>query len=374
MRTTLVAAVAAVLVVSACNSGSSDTTATQSNATDTTAEPTSTSEAVLTTAATTTVAATATIETAASGTIEDPVPAGTWATVGSMTAVVLASEPDATAAVLAGNEFNEDPAPGNRFVMWRVALTNETDEVIQLFTEVSFSVVGPSAVAYDASAYCGVAPDQLDEFRDVFPGGTIEGNLCWKVEDADADELVLLVDSISAADDRIVLAAGDAEATGDVIYPTPAETDPDGPPGTRGNPRSIGDTVTVGDWDITVTGAIPSATVDVLGEDPLNDEPADGRQYFIVGIEATYNGTSSDLLVVSTSFNTVGSLGVAYTGADLCGVLPDEIDVFSEVFPGGTLSGNLCWSVKSGEADELLLYVQESVSLDEERTFFAVGY
>ena len=374
MRTTLVVAVAAVCVVSACTSGSSDTTAAEPNANVTTAEPTSTSEAVVATAApTTTVAATTTPEAPAAGTVDDPVPAGAWAAVGTMSAVVVANEPEATDAVSSENEFNEEPAPGNQFVLWRVAVANDGNGPTQLFTNLSFSVVGPSAAEYDASAYCGLVPDQLDEFRDVFPGGTIEGNLCWEVAEEDAEDLLLLVDAVLTTDAPIVFDAAGSTEPLDIDYPTPGDPDPNGPVGTRGNPHPIGDTVSVGEWDVTVTGAIPNATVDVLDEDPLNDAPADGRQYFIVGVEATYNGNSSDLLVVSTSFNTVGSLGVAYTGADFCGVLPDELDVFSEVFPGGTVSGNLCWSVKSEEADNLLLYVQESVSLDEERNFFAVG-
>lgn len=371
MRRTILATAAVLLVASACTSDTADTT----GATPATDATTSTTQLVAPstttpTATTTTAAPTTTTGPAAAGTMDDPIPAGAWAAVGTLSAVVLANNPEATEAVLAENEFNEEPAPGNRFAMWRVALTNEGDEPTQLFTEVSFSVVGPSAVAYDSSAYCGVVPDQLDEFRDVFPGGTISGNLCWEVAEDDANALVLLVDEFLASDARVVFNAAGSDVPLEVEYPVPAEPDSTGPVGTRGNPYPIGDTATIGDWDVTVTGAIPNATVDVLAESQFNDEPAPGSQFYVVGIDATYNGTDSDLLVISTSFNTVGPLGVAYTGADFCGVIPDELDAFAEVFPGGTVSGNLCWSVKHEDADGLVLSVQESISLDGERSFF----
>lgn len=375
MKRTLLATAVVFLLGSACTSSSTDTTTAPPAASEaTTSTAPLTSQATTATTTSTTVAPTTTTTLPlAAGTMEDPVPPGVWATVGTMTAVVLANEPNATAAVLAENEFNEEPAAGNQFVLWRVAVTNHGNEPTQLFAKVSFSVVGPSSVAYDASAYCGVVPDQLDEFRDVFPGGTIEGNLCWEVAAEDAGELRLLVDGVLTADTRTVFDAAGTSTPLAVDYPTPNDPESDGPVGTRGNPHSIGDTVAVGDWSITVTGAIPNATVDVLGESPLNDSPPSGRQYSIVGIEATYTGTESDLLVISTSFNTVGPLGVAYTGTDFCGVLPDELDVFAEAFPGGTVAGNLCWSVKKEDADDLLLYVQESISFDGERHFFELG-
>ena len=130
--------------------------------------------------------------------------------------------------------------------------------------------------------------------------------------------------------------------------------------------QPTGDTPSI----IVVTGAVQDATAEVLAENSFNETPAEGRQFFMVGIEATYNGEASDFLFASTAFSTVGPLAVAYTGEDTCGVVPGEIEVFSEVFPGGTVAGNLCWSVRSEDAPGLLLYAQEAVTLDGEPLFF----
>jgi len=364
-------AAAAVLVVSACTGSSDDTTAAGPGSTVTTVAPTSTSEATTTTAATTTTETTTTTTVAgAAGTMEDPVPAGTWAGVGAVDIVVLANEPDATDLVLAENEFNTAPEPGNRFVMWRVAVANGGEQTTPLLAEVSFAVAGPSTVVYNTSANCGVIPAQLDEFRDVFPGGTVEGNLCWEVADEDAESLVLLVDEFAFSSDRMIFASAGTKVPLTVDYPTPVPPETDGPVGTRGNPYPLGETITVGEWDVTVTDVAEDATAEVLAENSFNEVPPDGRQFLMIGIEATYNGDASDFLFASTSFSTVGPLAVAYTGEDTCGVVPGEIEVFSEVFPGGTVAGNLCWSVRAEDVGGLLLYAQEAVTLDGEPLFF----
>jgi hypothetical protein len=371
MRKMVVVVVAAVLLLPACNSGSDDTTAAVPESTVTTAAPTSTSEAPPPTATTTTTAGTTTTTMAtAAGTMDDPVPAGTWASVGAVDVVVLANEVDATELVLAENEFNTAPEPGNRFVLWRVAVANGGEQATPLLAKVSFAVAGPSTVVYNTSANCGVIPDQLDEFRDVFPGGTVDGNLCWEVADEDAENLVLLVDEFAFSSDRMIFASADTNVPLRVDYPAPVQPEASGPVGTRGNPYPIGKTITVGEWDITVTEATADATAEVIAENSFNEAPTEGRQLFMVGIEATYNGESSDFLFASTSFSTVGPLAVAYTGEDTCGVVPDEIEVFAEVFPGGTVAGNLCWSVRSDDAGGLVLYAQEAVTLDGEPAFF----
>lgn len=375
MRRVLATATAALLLVSACSTESNDTTITPPSSTETTAPgaPATTATPTTTrTPATTDAIDTTTTEARADGTLDDPVPPGTWARIGAVDAVVLANIPNASDVVLAESEFNESPAPGNRFVIWRVAVAKAGEDATPLLSELSFSVVGPSAVAYDSSAYCGVIPDEFDQFRDVFPGGTVEGNLCWEVAEDDADDLLLLVDEFGTSSDRVVFAAAGTDVPLDVDYPPPATPTADGPVGSRGNPHPFGTPVPIGEWDIEVTAVIEDATAEVLVENSFNEAPADGRQFAIVGIEATYRGDESDILFASTSFNVVGPLAVSYTGEDACGVIPGELDAFADVFPGGTIAGNLCWSVKSEDIDGLVFYTQETFAFDGEPAFLGL--
>ncbi|MEA2024386.1 MAG: hypothetical protein U9N79_08885 [Actinomycetota bacterium] len=370
-----------VVAVAACSSESTDTSSAVSSVPETsttTVEQNVSSTTVTTTTTissttTTTVAPTTTTTVAqAEGTLEDPVRPGVWAGVGDVDVVVLAVDVEATDAILAENEFNDAPAAGSRFVMWRVAVANAGEDVVLSLGEVSFSVVGPSAVAYDMYAGCGVVPDELDMFRDVFPGGSLEGNICWEVTDDDADALVLLADEFSVDGERTVFAAADSAVPASVEHPTPATPDPDGPIGSRGNPHPLGETVGIGDWDVTVSGVVADATDAVLAENEFNDPPADGHQFMTVGITATYTGTDSDTLGFSVLFKAVGPLAVSYATDDSCGVIPDELDSYSEVFPGGQLSGNVCWSVRSDEVDDVVMYLEDALSFEVSRLFLAL--
>ena len=56
-----------------------------------------------------------------------------------------------------------------------------------------------------------------------------------------------------------------------------------------------------------------------------------------------------------------------------CGVIPDNIDDSGETFPGGTITGNVCWSIQSTDAASLVMIVEESFNFDDTRAFFALA-
>jgi hypothetical protein len=130
----------------------------------------------------------------------------------------------------------------------------------------------------------------------------------------------------------------------------------------------------VGDWEVAVLSATPDATDMVLAENEFNEPPGDGRQFYIVEISATYQGAESDFILSGLTITTVGDSAVAYKDfEDTCGVIPDELDTFSEVFPGGTQTGNLCWQIRSEDANSLVLIVDNAFSFDQERAFMALN-
>ena len=134
----------------------------------------------------------------------------------------------------------------------------------------------------------------------------------------------------------------------------------------------LGETVTVGDWDVTVLSTTPGATEAVLAENQFNDPPAANHQFYVVDVEATYNGTESESVFAGLTFTSVGASSVAYDWISTCGVIPNELDSFSEVFPGGTVTGSLCWSVDAADVDSLVLVIDAAFSFDEERAFVAL--
>lgn len=143
--------------------------------------------------------------------------------------------------------------------------------------------------------------------------------------------------------------------------------------GTREDPYPILTLVPLSDdWTVAVLDVTPDATQLVLDENMFNDPPEAGRQFFMARITATYEGSSSDEFDASYRFRAVGPLSVSYsTFEDSCGVAPDEV-TDAEVFSGGTIEGNICWSIKSEDAAGLVMYDDPFTFDDVERVFISL--
>jgi len=155
-----------------------------------------------------------------------------------------------------------------------------------------------------------------------------------------------------------------------VDAPTPAAP---GLASTRDNPVPLGQAAQVGDWTVTVLDTVPNGTDAVLTENDLNDPPREGRQFFLITLSATYKGTESATILGGLTFEAVGASSVSYTTYDpSCGVIPNDLATVNEIFPGGTLEGTVCFQVTAEDADSLVMYVEPSFSLEEQRVWFAV--
>lgn len=149
-----------------------------------------------------------------------------------------------------------------------------------------------------------------------------------------------------------------ASATSTAAAPSPASTATAAPAaGTRENPMPVGTVVTLTDgWQVKVLSTIPNATSQVLARSSGNKPPDAGRQFFIVRLSATYTGSDSAHFGGDYRLRLVGGGAVSYsTFTDRCGSIPDEL-ADPEVFTGGTVTGNLCWSVLTGDVGTLVLY------------------
>jgi hypothetical protein len=125
---------------------------------------------------------------------------------------------------------------------------------------------------------------------------------------------------------------------------------------TRDTPVDVGAVVQVGDWRLRVAGVTPDATDEVLSENQFNDPPPEGNQFFIATVEATYTSDESSTFWIDMSLKAVGDSNVAYEAFEAsCGVIPDDINDSGETFPGGTITGNVCWNIRSEDADSLIM-------------------
>jgi hypothetical protein len=152
--------------------------------------------------------------------------------------------------------------------------------------------------------------------------------------------------------------------------PRPAPPPPPPPPGSsRANPAPIGTTLPISTllapsgWQLRVNSVVPDGTQQVLAANQFNKPPPSGQQFFLISITATYTGAgSSDAGGVIDRLKAVGASNVAYTQGlnNSCGVTPAPdfilVTIGVDVFSGGSVTGNICFSVLSSDASSLVLY------------------
>lgn len=158
----------------------------------------------------------------------------------------------------------------------------------------------------------------------------------------------------------------------DIVTPIPAPRSAE--PGTRESPLPIGTTAEIGGgWVASVVSVTPNANDLIAQTNQFNDLPEPGYQFFLVTIQATYEGEGSSVLPAGNTFSVVGDSSVAYTTyGPGCGVLPDPFQ-FTDVFEGGTIVGNVCFAVQSSDVDSLVMFSEDFVTFDRDiRVWFAL--
>lgn len=321
--------------------------------------------------------------TAVAGTRQQPTPPGESSALGDgWTLRVVGVTPDASEAVLAQNQFNEPPETGEQFFIVRVAMTFNGRGSADVAAGTRLRLVGDSAVAYTTyNDGCGVVPDELPD-TEVFTGGTVEGNLCWSVKSSDVGSLVLFDDAYEIADEdrKFFSLAGDGDATptagptdAPAVTPTPGITEtPSAATGTLADPIPLGEPAVLdGPWLVRVVEVQPDATKAVLAENKFNDRPPQGQQFYLVTLSASYLGQSSGTVNALYRFRGVVDGNVVYTTfKNRCGVIPTPLPD-GEVFAGGTITGNVCWAVKSKDAASIML-IDEPDTAGGRNVYFAL--
>jgi hypothetical protein len=275
---------------------------------------------------------------------------------------------DAAAEILAKNMFNESPEPGRQFVLVDLMLAyNGFQDPKSAILEVSFNSVGQSNVAY-GSLGCGILPNELDRFSDVFTGGSVSGKICFDVLTDDVESLVLYAS-----------AEGFFGFDGDIFFSLHEESEsPSGllsyigpvsgasASADRLNPNAFGAAAPIGGgWHLTVNGFNADGTAAVLAENQFNDTPPDGHVFYLVDVTVANEGLEKQDSSLWVDIHAVGVGNVEYGKFD-CGIVPDELDRFSAIFPGGSVRGNVCFVVPESEAtSEVVLYATGEMFGDE---------
>jgi len=144
----------------------------------------------------------------------------------------------------------------------------------------------------------------------------------------------------------------------------------------RNDPVPAGHSLTTPEgWQIQILGFTADATQEVLNENQFNDPPKAGHKFSIVRVRMT-NATAGNPGDPDAGYalRMVGSANVGYsTFENSCGVIPDDIDNQSgDVFPGGSVEGNVCYEVELGEQD-FQIYTAFFIADDADVRWFDVG-
>ncbi|GGK65299.1 hypothetical protein [Nocardia camponoti] len=117
------------------------------------------------------------------GSKDKPVPLGDTFAVGKAWKVSIVSvNPNATATVLAENQFNDPPKAGNQFVIINTTAQYVGDDTASPWLDLDYKFLGSKGNTY--STYddsCGVIPEPLDDVSELYPDATATGNVCFSV-------------------------------------------------------------------------------------------------------------------------------------------------------------------------------------------------
>ena len=135
-------------------------------------------------------------QSSAVGSKDNPVPLGTEQQVGDWAVTVTKYTPDATAAVMKANEFNDEPEAGETYVLVALSARYTGEESGTFWLDTSYKFLGKSGNTFDEPF--AFAPEPISDAGETFPGASVFGNLLYQVPtDQAAGGLLIMEPSFS---------------------------------------------------------------------------------------------------------------------------------------------------------------------------------
>ena len=301
----------------------------------------------------------------ATGTRDAPVPPGVVADIGGGWRLqVLDVVADGSAAVIAESEFNDPPPAGSTFTLVKVALGYFGVEDPQSGFQPTITGVGSTSSELDTG--CGVLPDEIDLFTDVFAGGVVTGNLCFVTAPDDVASLQLYGLGDFFAEEGVFL---DATTAPDAATPLATMVGPQ--PAAASTPRRLAPTplatpVDLGDgW--TMTGPANDITDATMAFNDFNEPPPAGYRFIGLDVVYAFDGAGSSA-AYSVTTKAVGDANVELSQE--CGDFPGAADTFIDLFAGGTTAGTICFVVPV-DSPQFVVYAWADFTVD--ATVFAIS-
>ena len=107
---------------------------------------------------------------------------------------------------------------------------------------------------------------------------------------------------------------------------------------------------------IIIESVTDNANQTIKRHDGLTKPPPSGHQFLLVKIKVSNQGDEPIDIYMVNELSLVGKSNVSYGQGLECWTFPNEIDTSRTLFPDGSLSGNICFTVKSSDVDSLVMY------------------
>ena len=195
------------------------------------------------------------------------------------------------------------------------------------------------------------------------------------------DELLRQMEATPPSDPRLGVSANDMRHT-----PEPIPISPSGPTATprpkytptpehrrdglsRNQPMPVGMPMDFGSGiSVTVESVTENANQIIKRHDALTAPPPREHQFLLVTLEVANVGDEPIDIYMVNELSLVGNSNVSYDGglSDECWTFPNELDTSRTLFPTGSLSGNICFTVKSSDVDDLVMYYESTSFLGDD--------
>jgi hypothetical protein len=141
-------------------------------------------------------------------------------------------------------------------------------------------------------------------------------------------------------------------------------------PGSLQQPFPLGAPGLLADgWQLTISGVTPDAWTGIHSAVPSTTAPASDQRDYMLRVQATFQGQGTGefsrmrLALVSGIQTTYDQLH------NSCGTVPDMVPP-NLMTPGGSVRGNVCFTVRASDIDSLVLF--DNQAADSDRLYFAL--
>lgn len=309
-----------------------------------------------------------------SATQDEPASASLAVPIGEgFTVAITDYTPDAASMIeeIGGSApFLED---GEQISLVAYDIAYNGDEEPVSINNTSLQLLGSGGVGITATG-CGNMPNQsFFGSTEVFSGGMQSVVSCFSASPTAFPADPVISFSVGFSDRSVFIDADSPAATPTSVVGSTGPS-PDGAlTDDRNAPAALGTALDIGDgWTLTINGSNLDAEADVIAASDFNDPAPDGQVYVLIDTTIAYDGDEASGSLFSVDLNLVGDSNVSANDSCSASSLPDEIDTFADIFPGGSVSGNLCFLVDSNDVSSLVAYATGEVFSDDYE-FFALS-